>query len=278
MQTLQKRFEMMLEQRLAFGESRHQAKSEGTASAKIFSHNTMHTYKRMVGDFAHYCEERGVKRPANAKALANDYIQSLKDKGASPWTQQSVRSAIHKLYGEAFITTQCDAKRRECITRSRLDTAQARHFSEKNNAELISFCKHTGLRRSELERLDSTTNKVVERHGQAFITNIKGKGGKVRDVPILNNDQAVIDKINNADGIVWGRVHSNANIHGYRGDYAQALYDSLARDVQSLPKSEVYHCQGDKRGDWYDKQAMREVSNALGHNRIDVIANNYLYK
>ena len=44
------------------------------------------------------------------------------------------------------------------------------------------------------------------------------------------------------------------------------------RDVSS-----VYVCRTDKAKTYYDRQAMFEASQALGHNRESVIASNYLY-
>ena len=38
-----------------------------------------------------------------------------------------------------------------------------------------------------------------------------------------------------------------------------------------------YCCMKDRAGVWYDREAMREASRALGHSRIDVIAGHYLH-
>lgn len=62
-----------------------------------------------------------------------------------------------------------------------------------------------------------------------------------------------------------------APIHEYRREYAQDLYDWIARPVDDLPAKEVYCCSGDQTGLYYDKAAMRTVSRALGHNRLEVV-------
>jgi hypothetical protein len=64
------------------------------------------------------------------------------------------------------------------------------------------------------------------------------------------------------------------DVHHYRSEYASTLYRKLAR--QEIPKAERYCCRGDLKGTWYDKAAMKEVSEALGHSRISVIAEHYL--
>ena len=115
--------------------------------------------------------------------------------------------------------------------------------------------------------------------GNWYIDNLKGKGGKIRSVPILNNDPDIINKISNtpSSDLVWGPVHSAADIHGYRADYAKALYNQNERDLDQLKFSEKYYCKNDMAGTSFDRQAMQIVSNALGHNRIGIIAQNYLY-
>lgn len=262
----------------AYGESRHQAKLEGTANEKVFSYGTMNKYVQVTKDFCRFCEsqEKGLRYTKDVIKYVNPYLQSLKDKGMSGWTQQTHRSALSKLFGKDYCTIELDQKKRCDIKRSRFDVPNARHFSVKNNEELINFCQHTGLRRTELESLKP--EQLFYKNGQAFLK-VKGKGGKVRDALILENDQRVIDRINNTkkNELVWGKVHSAANIHGYRGDYAKSLYQSVSRPLEDLNRNEIYYCRGDKRGDRYDKKAMLEVSRSLGHNRIDVIANNYLY-
>ena len=87
---------------------------------------------------------------------------------------------------------------------------------------------------------------------------------------------------------MFEKVSKNADIHSYRSDYATALYKQYARPINEIPydrlnvgtgrwyQSEVYVCRGDRAGTKYDKQAMLIVSNALGHNRLSVIAGHYL--
>lgn len=269
---------MAFEAKNAFGNSRHRGKADGSASDKIYSINTMHQYKRIGEKFANFVKEQNpnIKRVPQCKKYVNAFLQDAIEQGLSPWTQQSYRSALTKLFGEDYCTIQLQKKERSKINRSRFDVPNARHFSEKNNSELINFCRHTGLRRSELERLTPEQLTIID--GDYYLT-VKGKGGKIRHAKILNNDRATIDRIQSTPlgEPVWGSVHSAANIHGYRGDYAKALYESVARDTATLSSGEIYHCRKDMTGRSFDKKAMRVVSQNMGHNRIDVIAQSYLY-
>ena len=87
---------------------------------------------------------------------------------------------------------------------------------------------------------------------------------------------------------VWQHVHQSADIHGYRAEYATAMYKAHARPIEEIPydrvnkgsgrkyQSEVYICRKDEAGRKLDKAAMLVCSKALGHNRISVVADNYI--
>lgn len=58
------------------------------------------------------------------------------------------------------------------------------------------------------------------------------------------------------------------------------IYNRLSKifNIENIPISERYIMRKDRAGEILDKRAMRIVSKAMGHNRIDVIALNYLYR
>jgi len=70
---------------------------------------------------------------------------------------------------------------------------------------------------------------------------------------------------------------SRADIHSYRADYCKSVYNLYARPIAEIPKSERYYCRNDLKGVVYDKRAMVVASRTLGHNRISIIASNYLH-
>ena len=59
-------------------------------------------------------------------------------------------------------------------------------------------------------------------------------------------------------------------------EYAAARYAELARDPHTLPPNERYLCRGSRRGEVYDRAALAQVSQDLGHNRLEVVVTNYL--
>lgn len=118
-----------------------------------------------------------------------------------------------------------------------------------------------------------------------------GKGGRERLSPIIGkNARQIIERIENtpAEEKVWQHIHNSADIHSYRSDYATAIYKAYARDIQDIPydkinrgtgnryQSDVYVCRKDEAGKKLDKAAMLICSKALGHNRISVVADNYI--
>lgn len=124
-----------------------------------------------------------------------------------------------------------------------------------------------------------------------FVHHRKDKGGRYRFAPIIGeNKQKIIDRMKKTppNEKVWQYVNSNADIHSYRADYATEMYRMYARKVEDIPydkvnhgsgkayQSEVYACRKDEKGKRLDKIAMIKCSKALGHNRIAVVADNYI--
>jgi len=263
----------------------------------------------------------------SAKKYVNEWLQARVDQGLSAWTIQTEAKALGKLYGiqpddEDYFAPP--KRNRGDIRRSRGDRVRDRHFSEANNDELIKFCRGTGLRRSELTALkgkDLVTRAQIEDEtarlesipedrrtppeakqlemlkdsgmfDAEYFTHVRsGKGGRERLSPIIGKHaEQIIDRMKNtpAEENVWQYVNANADIHGYRAEYATAIYKARARGIQDIPydrvnkgtgkryQSDVYTCRKDEAGKKLDKAAMLICSKALGHNRVSVVAENYI--
>ena len=251
----------------------------------------------------------------------------LNGKPLSAWTITLEREALGKLYGikpDDSNFFEAPKRHREDIKRSRGDAVRDRHFSVTNNDEFIKFCRGTGCRRNILEKLegrDLITRtqlkeeiEALERKGmltdaemkhlnvlkdavdqfsdqEYFIHHRKDKGGRERYSPIIGkNVDQIVERMKNTapDEKVWQHVPVNADVHGYRGDYATELYKLYARKIEDIPydrvnsgtgrryQSDVYTCRKDESGKKLDKAAMLKASKALGHNRLEVVANNYI--
>ena len=125
-----------------------------------------------------------------------------------------------------------------------------------------------------------------------YFTHVRnGKGGRERMSPIIGpNTEQIVERIKStpAEEKVWQHIHQSADIHGYRAEYATIIYRAKARAIEEIPydrvnrgtgrkyQSEVYTCRKDEAGRKLDKAAMLVCSKALGHNRISVVADNYI--
>lgn len=245
----------------------------------------------------------------------------------SAWTIQTEAAALNKLYQIDKADPgrfQPPKRNRSEIKRSRITTARDSHFSVTNNDELIRFCKGTGCRRGVLERLEGRdlwsreqmeariadlsarkdlTDKEI-RHlvtlkdalavfpsQDYFIHHRKDKNGRYRFSPVIGPDKdRIIERMKNTGETekVWQHVNGNADIHGYRAEYATAMYKQYARDIKDIPydrvnngtgkrfQGDVYTCRKEESGRKLDRKAMLKCSKALGHNRISVVADNYI--
>lgn len=262
-----------------------------------------------------------------AKQYMNEWLQMRTDEGKSAWTIHLEAKALGKLFGidptdEQYF--QPPKRERQKITRSRVDRVRDKHFSKSNNDELIKFCKGTGLRRSELldlrgkdlisraeiedeiSRLEKQQNETHDPNRERWLDMLRdtrmfkseyfthvrcGKGGRVRMSPIIGaNAEQIIERMRNTapEEKVWQHVSENADIHGYRAEYATAIYKAHARAIEDIPydrvnkgtgrkfQGDVYVCRKDEAGRKLDKVAMLICSKALGHNRISVVADNYI--
>ena len=168
----------------------------------------------------------------------------------------------------------------DLMTRAQIEQEIARIEALPEGAEKNQEEKHLGVLR-DTRMFDC----------EYFIHVRNGKGGRERISPIVGKYAGqILERMKNTAGEekVWQHVNANADIHAYRGDYATAIYKAHARAIEDIPfdrvnkgtgkrfQSEVYVCRKDEAGKRLDKAAMRICSKALGHNRIEVVANNYI--
>lgn len=313
----------------SFGESKRDAKENGTDREKIFSFNTYKAYWKHTKYFIQYIKEYhpDCTTLKSARKYVNEWLQARADQGLSAWTVQLEAKAMGKLYGispddEKYFKPP--KRNRADIKRSRGDKVRDRHFSITNNDELIKFCRGTGLRRGELSELrggELRTKEQIEKEiskieaipepekskedlrrlqvlkdtrlfdSEYYVYVRNGKGGRERLSPIVGkNIEQIVERIRNTpEGEkVWQHIHKSADIHGYRAEYATAIYKAHARAIEEIPydrvnrgtgrryQSQVYTCRKDEAGKKLDKAAMLICSKALGHNRISVVADNYI--
>lgn len=305
--SLQNQIKYALNQKMALGKSRHQAKAElrkqqgaayrfGAATESIHSIRARQTYEQWAQAFARWCVEmRGVKKYARleqCRQLAPEYLQALQEQGKSSWSIKTARAALGKLYGEQ-ITFAVATRSPDKIRRSRGSRKMDAHFSEARNCDLIIMAKATGGRRADLAGLQIDSFQKIA--GILFVEFLRSKGGRDRIAPVLPElvpeVTAILEKAGSASGgRVFSRIHSKADIHSYRREYAQALYQYVStnsgwRDqvLQVYParyepkvKGSAYTTRRGGHSRTFDRDDLYLCSQALGHNRLEVTVTHYL--
>ena len=310
-----------------FGRNKSKDKRGEGIKNKIYSYKTFNNYWEHIKIFIDYVKkEHGECSLEEARQYTNEWLQYREDTNKSAWTVHEEAKALGKLY--QISPNDIDyykppIRNKDEIKRSRNhDENYKKRFNEEKYEELVHFCKHTGLRRRCLTKIendclysiDDIENeiKILESQEETsetkrrlsalkdarlfkekcFIEVKRGKGGKLRFAPILDDDMRVRDKITNTylGNKVWPskQVKNNCDVHGYRRMYAQSLYKEYARDVSTLPpyyydengKRHLsrYYRRGKDKGIAYDREMLVLVSIALGHgkDRATTVVDNYL--
>lgn len=248
---------------------------ESVTMHKIYTWGTFKDYLKHACYFVKWCKEHyGCRTLDECRQYADEWLTTRLV--LSPHTQKLEACALAKVYdctSEDFIKTA--VRHRSGFKRSRKAAKRDKNFSVTKNKEFIEFCKATGLRKREMKCLRGT--QLMMKNGLYYIAVTRGaKGGRYREALIISNVDAVVKRMEEAgNGKVWSYV-PDMDVHSFRSDYCTEFYNMLARPIEKIPKNERYHCRCDLKGVCYDKRAMLITSQSLGHNRINVIAENYL--
>lgn len=283
------------------GESHHQAKIDenikfGEAVEGIHSISTMKNYNQVARQFLKYAKENGAGNRADLQETIKEhgvnFLKFRENSGLSTYTLKRDRAALNKLMKNETLTYTFENIDKNEITRSRNNRNQNNvNFNEKLNADLVSLAKGTGGRRSDLAKLKK--EDFYEKNGRMYVEFKQSKGGRDRIALVRKEHQeAIQDRLNRTGkGMkLFARINGHADIHSYRREYAQELYkdviadESLAQDLKALypPRNEpnvkidTYTTQGQDNVFSGYRDDIYLVSQALGHNRLDVAVDHYL--
>lgn len=280
--TARLRLQAML--KAGMGSKRSEDKAEADTRNKIYSKATFETYKQQFRHFAEWLDKAHPEAVTleDARAFVDEYLRHLIELERSAYSISTAKAAIAKIMGvEATQFISTPPRLRANIKRSREVAERDKHISDKKEEELARFTSATGLRRKEMTMI--TAEDLFFKNGQAYLNIDKGtKGGKSRVAKIVGKTEEetkdIVKWIQSKEGRLFNKLSSNYDNHYYRATYANRLYNELKRDIDDIPAQERYVMRKERAGEVYDKHAMLQVSRALGHNRISVIAQSYLYQ
>ncbi|SDN56500.1 site-specific integrase [Acetanaerobacterium elongatum] len=273
----------------AFGQKRHDFKMDGEKSPYIHSYATYETYLKQCLQFASWCKENyGCKTPLACASYIKEYLQECQDQGNSAATLSTKGAAIAKLYGEEKnrLGFNFPPVERAGITRDR-DVKPAPNAMYQTARDFVAA---TGLRDSkELAKLQVKDVYRDNGTGRLMVHVNQGKGGRPREATVVRaGEKVVLDMLAGKTGneLVFKGFSNNSltenQLHAFRAQYASDRYRELEADGIKISKhygpNDIYHCRKDQAGEHYQKAIMEIVSNDLGHSRISVIAQSYLWK
>lgn len=267
-----------------FGRSRSSDKFKGTTDNKIYSKSTYEVYKKQYRYFCDFLKEHKpeVKTMDQAKNSVDDYLLYLMEKERSAYSISTAKAALSKVFGvpaSQFIETP--SRTRANIVRSRYETVRGKELSKKTEAKYARFTSAFGLRKQEMEEIRAEDLFFNEK-GRPYLNVTRGtKGGRPRVAEIVGISEEetrdIVKWILLRKGKLFPKLPSHYDNHFYRGVYAKRIYNRYARNLDEIPAKEKYVMRKDRAGETFDKVAMKIASRSLGHNRISVIAQSYLY-
>ena len=267
------------------GVSRYDKKQKGVFSAQtntIHAKDTFKTYRQQSKTFSKYARKTlNVRRLKDLKltdvGLWLEYRQGC---GDSPSTLKTRAAAMAKVLqcSSTDFGFKCPIRKSEDIKRSRNVVKMDDRLNEEIHADILTVANGTGMRRVEMQRLKPSQLEI--RDGQAYITDVHGKNGLIRIVPVLKKyNDAVITIIEKCEAskVFPFKIPTYIDIHSYRGEYAKAMYDQILaeRKANGEEINLDYHTRGAVKIS-LDRSIVKQVSPALGHARIGVTVTNYL--
>lgn len=232
---------------LAIGESKNAGKASGSIAGKIYSWETYRSYMKHACYFADFVKQQPAPEDLGhkcrtleeARRYIEPFLQNGIDRRLSAYTLQLQAAALAKLYGCHITDFDVDLPKRSRanLKRSRSEKIRDKNFNEDLHKDLVTFCKCTGLRRAELEQIRGEDLREVD--GKYYLEVTRGtKGGRPRTSPIVGSEdeiQAVVAQLRAAGSKkVYETVSTNADIHGYRAEYASYIYNAQKRDLSEF--------------------------------------------
>lgn len=289
------------------GQSKHEAKQAyrveceakgerwNPAQAKgIHSIATMTAYEQTSREFSTWLKESHPEvRKTNQveREHMKSYLLYRQEQGLSAWTTSKDMAALNKIFDAGLTKQEIGLRERSYhdTTRSRVERTHDSEINRSNYQKQIDFASAFGLRRESIVggsyQVKDLSLYKNENDGKLYTAVIE-KGGRYRVAPCLESHQKLIEaqypqiEVRDehmskeafktaymaSDGVLFDKYPHRIDNHELRHQYARELYSELVEQKG----------QDDANYRGYDKQILREVSEALGHGRLSVVVEHYL--
>jgi integrase len=195
---------------------------------------TRSAYARALDNFFLFREAQGPPYPAFSRALVNAHRAQMEEQGYAPATINLRLSAIRKLAVEAaangLMSFEAATAIREVkgpkqqgirmgnwLTKHQaqalLDAPDPLTLKGKRDRAALGLLVGCGLRRFECVAI--TVEHIQQREGRWVILDLRGKGGRLRTVPVPAGVKERIDIWCRAAGIETGHILRSMNRHGF---------------------------------------------------------------
>ena len=248
---------------------------------------------------------------AHKRHYDREFIQSLIDAGKKPATIKTYTAALaflhnctmNEVHSERPVVRPKDATRCRTFSEETYNKQLTCRLNKKQYdvADIMQICRMTGLRKDEAQQI-CKENFLHTQDG--WICHVTGsnkthklrrdesvvytKGGRERTIEIIPQYESVLCEIlSRAESgkPICPNIPNRVNIHGIRAMYAAELYQFYARPIEQISPNERTREKGrdlpsryiDHQGKVWDRRALLKVSASLGHNRSEVVVQNYLW-
>jgi len=291
-----------LQNQCAFGTSRHAAKQElrnqkGYEFAKpvdtIHSYKTLENYKKTINQFDRWRNNKGFGKytALDSKTLTRQAEEYLKErlKTCSVATVKSDRSALNRVLGNKVEVNLPKYSPKEATKGRNHDPLYHFNLNKQKDRDVLLLAKATGGRRSDLEKLKP--ENFFKKDDTLFVNFLKSKGGRDRVTPVLPQYQKAVEELltRYEKDQTFFDLHKDYNIHAFRREYAEELLEYIKdhpedeerlsayyKPYRKTTESEYYTTRGEKINRTERRDLLYVVSQALGHNRLEVVMNSYL--
>ena len=266
----------------------------------IRSIQTADTYRRSINIFADFCKKQGIR---HIDKITKDVIQQFFSSRShlSSWTHMRYLSALNKVLGTFYGSKDFGIpprKQKNIVNNRGIRTKNNTAHKPKNWPALL-FVLCTGCRRSSI--LTVTSDQAIRTEDGLIIGfTFKEKGGRVRNALLIPSMREAITRYVNdlieRDGehcklLTYCDAHCNP--HRMRAAYTHQLYHEMQEyrdrgediymgyrhlfiDEARLEKALSHPRYQRDMVQGFETKLCAEISQQIGHNRIEVTLNSYL--